>query len=164
MGITQEEWENPTWVEKGGVRFYYCERKDPTLTQMTQVYADPPILDVEITLFNERMEPRDAMTQFSVVGPGSIRTRPVSITMTEPVTRESTEAMLDVFLEVRRLLTTPTEEEALYILGHEEIEVRRYARAQYFVWVSRWTKEEYDREDEAQRTRGTLNLVPDTET
>ena len=146
--MTQSELDKPLWVEKEGVRFFYSERADPTLTQMVKVDADPPITDAEIALFNRATEYGDNLRRFAIVS-GPSKNAPegvVCLTQVEPVTRESTEVLVDIFLACRQRLTTPTEAEALELLGHEEAEVRRYARKEYFVWMSRWTKEDFERD------------------
>ena len=117
-----EIWEKPAWVEKEGVRFAYCERETPNVSQLSRTQGD--IGKAEARLFNSRAQ---GAALFEFVDLSTCKPQ-MCLEMTEPVTRERTEALLDVFMSCRRMLLNPTNEELLELVSDADPIIRDAAR------------------------------------
>jgi hypothetical protein len=114
--------EKPAWVEKEGVRFAYCARETPNVSQLSKTQGD--IGKAEARLFNSRAKGA-ALFEFVDL---STRKPQMCLEMTEPVTRERTEAVLDLFIKCRRMLLNPTNEELLELVSDADPIIRDAAR------------------------------------
>ena len=117
-----EIWEEPAWVEKEGVRFAYCERETPNVSQLSRTQGH--IGRAEARLFNSRAQ---GAALFEFVDLSTCEPQ-MCLEMTEPVTRERTETLLDLFMNCRRMLLNPTNEELLELVSDADPIIRDAAR------------------------------------
>lgn len=117
-----EIWEKPAWVEKEGVRFAYCERETPNVSQLSRTQGD--IGKAEARLFNSRAQ---GAALFEFVDLSTCKPQ-MCLEMTEPVTRERTEALLDLLMKCRRMLLNPSSEELLELVSDADPIIRDAAR------------------------------------
>jgi hypothetical protein len=114
--------EKPAWAEKEGVRFAYCERETPNLSQLSRTQAIFENEKPGCSTHERREQP--CLSLLTCLRAN----HRCCLEMTEPVTRERTEALLDVFMSCRRMLLNPTNEELLELVSDADPKIRDAAR------------------------------------